>query len=233
MNLRNIMDLFRSDRSFTDPVCNSGCEFFEVDNWSISQFILERLVPLVGCHPFPLNEQMLMTAAVCRIRPTHILEWGTNIGASARIFHEICRGFSVQAEIHSIDLPDYAKHEEHPGQQRGWLVRGIPEVRMYQGDGCDVALSIIAAAPATVRPLFFLDGDHSYTSVRRELVSIIDTVCNASVLVHDTFWQSEESGYNTGPYRAIQDVLQETDTSFDVYAQNIGLPGMTLLWKRL
>lgn len=233
MNLHSIMDLFRSDRNFADPVCNSSCDYFEIDNWSISKFIVERLVPLVGCHPFPLNEQMLMTAAVCRVRPTHIFEWGTNIGASARIFHEICRAFSVQAEIHSIDLPDYTRHAEHPGQERGRLVRGIPEVRLHQGDGCDVALSILAKSPVQARSLFFLDGDHSYTSVLRELHLIVDVAPQASILVHDTFYQSEASGYNTGPWRAIRDMLLETGACYERHDQNLGLPGMTLLWKRV
>jgi cephalosporin hydroxylase len=232
MNFRSIFRLRSPDKAFAAPVLNDGCNFFEVNNWIISQFVVERLVPLVGFHPFPLNEQMLMAATVCRVRPTHILEWGTNIGASARIFHEICSTFSVKAEIHSIDLPDHECHEEHPGRQRGRLVRGIPEVKLHQGDGLDVALRIIAAEAQPVRALFFLDGDHDYDSVRRELDTIISKVPTASLLVHDTFCQSKESGYNTGPYQAVQDVLQDTGAAFETISQDLGLPGMTLLWKR-
>jgi len=233
MNIRSISRMFSSDKPFADPIVNDGCDFFEVNNWILSQFVIERLVPLVGFHPFPINEQMLMTAAICRIRPTHILEWGTNVGASARIFHEICKVFSVKAEIHSVDLPDHKRHEEHPRQQRGRLVRGISQVRLHQGDGLDVAMDILAAVSQPVRALFFLDGDHGYDSVRRELFSIISKVPAASILVHDTFCQSDESGYNTGPYRAILDVLKETCVDFNIISQKIGLPGMTLLWRRL
>jgi len=232
MNFRSIFGMLFPDKPFADPVLNDDCTFFEVNNWIISQFVVERLLPQVGFHPFPLNEQMLMTAAVCRIKPTHILEWGTNIGASARIFYEICKAFSVNADIHSIDLPDHECHEEHPGQQRGRLVRGIPQVRLHQGDGLDVALCILTTASQPVRALFFLDGDHGYDSVRRELVTIISSVPTASILVHDTFCQSEASGYNTGPYRAVQDVLQEIGAAFEVCSQDLGLPGMTLLWRR-
>lgn len=232
MNIRSVSRLFIPDKAFTDPVINEGCYYFEVNNWLLSQFVVERLVPLVGFHPFPLNEQMLMAAAVCRVRPTHILEWGTNIGASARIFHEICRTFSVKAEINSIDLPDHERHVEHPRQKRGQLVRGIPKVRLHQGDGLTVALDILACTTEPARALFFLDGDHGYDSVRHELVTIISKVPDASILVHDTFCQSEESGYNTGPYRAVQDVLIETASDFKIYSQDIGLPGMTFLWTR-
>lgn len=232
MNLRSKFGMLFPDKPFADPVPNDGCTFFEVNNWILSRFVVERLLPRVGFHPFPLNEQMLMTAAVCRIKPSHILEWGTNIGASARIFYEICRTFSPQTEIHSIDLPDHERHEEHPGQQRGRLVRGIPQVRLHQGDGLDVALNVLVAASQPVRALFFLDGDHGYDSVYRELDTIIDKVPSAGILVHDTFYQSEESCYNTGPYRAIQDVLRDSGADFEIISQDIGLPGMTFLRSR-
>jgi cephalosporin hydroxylase len=232
MILRPIARIFTPEKPFADPVRNDGATFLEVDNWIISRFVVERLIPLVGFHPFPLNELTLLTAAVCRIRPTHILEWGTNIGVSARIFHEICTAFHLDSEIHSIDLPDHEQHEEHPGKERGRLVRGISQVQLHQGDGIEVALSILARETSPVRPLFFLDGDHRYESVSRELHSIIALASAASILVHDTFHQSAASGYNTGPYRAVQDVLRETGALFQVTAQELGLPGMTLLWKR-
>lgn len=232
MKLRPLLQLFAPVAPLADPVRNVDCAFWEVNNWAISEFVVKRLVPLVGWHPFPLNEQMLMTAAVCRIKPAVIFEWGTNVGASARIFHEIGRAFALEMQIHSIDLPDDAEHGEHPGRQRGRLLRGISAVRLHQGDGLDVALKILGNLPQKDSVLFFLDGDHAYDSVYRELKTIVTTVPSASVLVHDTFCQSAGSGYNTGPYHAVQDVLAETDGNFDVFSQNLGLPGMTLLWKR-
>jgi len=233
VNLRSIAGLLVPEKPFADPVRNEGASCLEIDNWIISRFVVERLLPVVGFHPFPLNELMLMTTAVCRIRPSHIFEWGTNVGVSARIFYEICRAFPPGCQIHSVDLPDHERHKEHPGKQRGRLVRGIAQVKLHQGDGLDVALSIIAAETSLIRPLFFLDGDHSYQSVRRELTAIIRAVPRAGILIHDTFYQSEESGYNTGPYRAVQDVLRENGALFEVTSQDIGLPGMTLLRNRM
>lgn len=232
MKLQLLKNMFAPAAPLSDPIVNAACDFFEVNNWIISEFVVKQLVPVVGCHPFPLSEQMLMTAAVCRIRPTHILEWGTNIGASARIFHEICRSFSVKAEIHSVDLPDDVEHGEHPGGERGRLVRGLREVSLYQGDGLEVSLAVLAASPDPLRPLFFLDGDHGYHSVRRELETVVARVPSASVLIHDTFCQSSGAGYNIGPCRAIDDVLLETGAIFEIHRQDLGLPGMTLLWKR-
>jgi cephalosporin hydroxylase len=233
MNLSFLKKIFMRPVPFADPVLNTGCDFIEVNNWIISDFVVKRLVPLVGCHPFPLSEQMLMTAAVCSIKPTHILEWGTNIGVSARIFYEICASFSLAAEIHSVDLPDEIIHEEHPGAERGIWVRGIPNVILHQGDGLDVSLGILASSAQPIRPLFFLDGDHSYQSVLRELETIIASAPAASILIHDTFCQSVQSGYNTGPYRAIQDVLLQTAAFFEIHVQDCGLPGMTFLQKKV
>lgn len=237
MHLKEIFSqiLFKKDafrRGHNNVALNQNCGEFEVNNWEISQFVVKKLLPIVGFRPFPLNEQMLMVGAVCRLKPTHILEWGTNIGKSARIFYETCKAFNINAKIHSIDLPDSIQHVEHPGEKRGSLVRGLDDVQLHQGDGLETSLEILSfcKSPA-VFPLFFIDGDHSYASVKRELVEIIDKIPTANILLHDTFFQSVASGYNVDPCRAIMDALSERTHSFKILSQNIGLPGMTLLWR--
>jgi hypothetical protein len=133
----------RCDFSHEKAVPNLRASEFEVNNWLVSEFVATKLVPLVGYCPFPLHEQMLMVAAVCRMKPTHIFEWGTHVGNSARIFYETCKAFGLETEIHSIDLPDDQDHVEHPRKKRGYLVRGISEVRLYLGDGLDTSLNIL------------------------------------------------------------------------------------------
>ena len=59
---------------FEDPSINSNSTEFEVNNWIISRFVIDKLVPVVDIVPFPVNEQALMVASVCRIKPTHIFE---------------------------------------------------------------------------------------------------------------------------------------------------------------
>jgi len=172
-----------------------------------------------------------MVVAVCRLRPTHIFEWGTNIGKSARIFYEICQAFDIEAEIHSIDLPANIAHVEHPKAKRGDLVRGLEKVRLHQGDGVDTSLKILSIITNAASPFFFIDGDHTYESVRRELGAVINAVPTANILLHDTFFQSEASGYNVGPCQAIIDTLEEHTHSFKTLSENSGLPGMTLLWQ--
>jgi cephalosporin hydroxylase len=205
---------------------------FEVKTWTISEFILNKIIPIVGVHPFPLNELSLLVSAVCRIQPSHIFEWGTNVGTSARIFYESVNYFKIDCEIHTIDLPDDIQHVEHPGQHRGELIKGIKKVYMHQGDGATTALSLWDTATKKGKPLFFLDGDHSYESVQRELKSIFGQVESASFLIHDTLFQSEESLYNVGPFRAVNDFLESTPNLYDRIEERLGLPGMTLLYRR-
>jgi len=210
---------------------NPHCVEFECNNWVLSKHVIERLVPLVGIHPFPLNELLLMSAALCRIHPKHVFEWGTNIGKSARIFYETSKCFGLGTTIHSIDLPETVAHVEHPGKRRGALVRGLRDVILYEGDGLDVASKLGHSMVNQGPFLFFLDGDHSYESVRRELSSITEQFSSSSVLIHDTFYQSAESSYNVGPYEAVQSVMRDQRDPYRIIATSTGLPGMTLLYR--
>jgi cephalosporin hydroxylase len=212
-----------------DPVRNPQASEFEVDLWTLSDFLLERVVPVVGVHPYPLNELLLMTAAACRLKPSVIFDWGTHIGVSARIFFECDKAFHLGFEIHSIDLPADATHVEHPGQEHGRLVRGLDKVHLHRGDGVRVALELWHKLGRPQRPLFFVDGDHAYESVRDELNQIFSTIPDASALAHDTFFQSAESNYNVGPARAIGEVVERFPSRFKIIKSGLGLPGMTLL----
>ncbi|BFU94013.1 MAG: hypothetical protein NTNFB02_07350 [Nitrospira sp.] len=217
--------------SFRDPAMNIHCSEFEVDNWTISSFVVDTLVPVVGVHPFPLNELSLMVATVCRFKPDHIVEWGTHLGKSARVFYETARHFGLNVTVHSIDLPDPSAHQEHPGKRRGELVTGLSGVRLYQGDGLGVCREISARLSTTVPSVVFIDGDHQYESVMCDLTGVMACMPNAHILLHDTFFQSAESGYNIGPYRAIVDALAAAPRRYRVLSSQTGLPGMTLLYR--
>lgn len=216
--------------SSEDPALNLGSREFEVNNWAISEFIINKLVTVSGIHPYPLAELNLMVAALCRLKPQQIFEWGTNIGKSARIFHDTGKEFRIPLHIHSIDLPDDVEHNEHPRSDRGYLVRGLSGVTLYQADGLTKAVELYQST-SDLRTLVFIDGDHSYESVFRELKGVIRNMPNANILLHDTFFQSEESGYNTGPFRAISDVLKSDSSNLKVMTTTTGLPGMTLLYR--
>lgn len=229
--LRDLMRRLRGPRpSRRDPTRNRQCTEFESDAWELSRFVMARLVPVVGIHPFPLHELMLMTAAVCRLRPAQIFEWGTHIGASARVFHECREHFGIGAEVHSTDLPDDVDHGEHPGRERGRLVRGLRGVWLHQGDGLETSLRLWSERGRAPHPLFFIDGDHAYETVLREAGGIAQEIPGAAMLLHDTFYQSPQSGYNVGPSKAVQEVLALSPGRYREIRSGLGLPGMTLLY---
>ncbi len=227
------MKSFFKERSqtFPDATVNINCKELEVNKWVISDFIIANLIPVVATRPFPLDELMLMSSAVVRFKPAYIFEWGTHIGKSARIFYETTKAFNIHCEIHSVDLPESADHVEHPHEKHGMLVKGIKEVKLHRGDGISTAIEIYKSLNTDSSILFLIDGDHSYESVKRELSTVIDVVKNPVILLHDTFFQSEESGYNIGPCKAIMDVLAGKGNEFKVISTQGGLPGMTLVYK--
>lgn len=217
--------------SIQNPALNIHCSEFEVNNWIVSEFVMGTLVPIVGVHPFPLNELVLMVSAVCRFRPDHIVEWGTHLGKSARIFHETSKRFGLDMEIHSVDLPDDIVHQEHPGQERGILVKGLSGIHLHQGDGLTVCLEVHNRIGKPSKTLVFIDGDHNHDSVKRELTGVMMHMPEANILLHDTFFQSAESGYNIGPYQAIAEVMAATPGRYRMLSTQTGLPGMTLLYQ--
>ncbi|MFM8314004.1 MAG: class I SAM-dependent methyltransferase [Deltaproteobacteria bacterium] len=227
---KKIRNKMRGETPELAPNFNSN--EFEINNWVVSDFVIDSLVPVVGMHPYPLNELMLMVGSVVRFRPQAIFEWGTNVGASARIFYDTAKHFKIPLEIHSIDLPPSVNHVEQPGKSRGRMVKGKKGVFLHLGDGLDTALTIHRSLPQDANVLFFVDGDHDYKSVKRELEGIISSVAHPKILLHDTFYQEEKANYNTGPHRAIRDVLNSKETSkeFKTLEVNTGLPGMTLIY---
>lgn len=215
---------------------NPSSSEFEANNWQLSKLVLECLIPKVGIHPFPLNEQLLMAGTVARFKPGLVLEWGTHVGKSALIFHYVSRELGLNTLVHSIDLPKDIEHSEHPHEKRGELVLGLKQVVLHEGDGINTSLGILSKnqryADRIGGVLFFVDGDHDYESVKRELSAIIIDAPKAVVLLHDTFYQSSDSGYNTGPYRAINDCLLRTKNKYKRIDTSTGLPGMTLLFPQ-
>jgi cephalosporin hydroxylase len=213
--------------TYNDPSRNTNSTELEIDKQLISQFIVDKLLSWMN-KPYPLDELMLMTAAVCRFKPQLILEWGTNVGNSARIFYEIVEAFDIKAQIHSIDLPDDVIHSEHNSEYVGSEIKHISKINLHRGDGITKSLEIIQNNPTNGNILFFVDGDHQYQSVKQELEKIIN-IPNAVVLLHDTLYQSPDSGYYVGPFNAIKDVLHGKDYKWLIYS--LGGPGMSLVYN--
>ena len=218
-------------QSHTAPFGLANRSLPEADKWALSEFVVRRLVPIIGVRPYPIDEQLFMCSAVSYFNPDLIVEWGTHMGVSARIFYETTRFLGRETEIHSVDLPQDAVHQENiaAAENRARYVRGLP-VTLHEGDGVTIARAVYAAARPR-RVLFFLDGDHEYDTVRRELEGVRQLAPSAAVLLHDAFNQGPQSGYNTGPYRALQEFAARE--SVPVESTALGLPGMSLTyWTR-
>ena len=216
---------------YADPVKNILGKNFEVDGWITSEFVMRELVPIVGFHPYPLPELFLLTAVCCWYKPRYIFEWGTNVGKSARIFHEISTKFGLKAKVYTVDLPEISTHPELPKEdQLGYFIKNVPEVFSLRGDGLDESLKIIRQEKLkNSRLLFFLDGDHSFRAVNHELTTIYSRLNKACVLVHDTLDQTSESGYNLGPRQAINTLLDRDKKRRILVETTMSLPGMTAI----
>lgn len=217
----------RARRFSATSVDFADSPLLECDAWSVGEFVRRKLLPLVGPHPFPPNELMLMVAAFVWTKPALLIEWGTNLGISARVFHETKQWQKLDTELHSIDIPPDHTHVEQPGTRRGLLVRN-KGVHLHLGDGADTARSILAdnGSPTT---LVLVDGDHSKESVLRDITITLEEAPDARLLVHDTFFQPG-SGYNHGPYEAVSEALRGIARGHVAISEALGRPGMTFLY---
>jgi cephalosporin hydroxylase len=195
----------------------------EVDKWALSPLVL-HIARIINTHPYPLDELLLMAGAFEFHRPEIVIDIGTHMGKSARLWYEMSRILGQPAGIHTFDIQD-PDHPEFPGASLGRYIKGYP-VKQHIKDGYAGALEIVRAKPDG-RYLVFLDGDHSFESVRRELGLARMLPKGSGILVHDTFYQPG-STYNHGPYLAIEEFRQEFDFRQVIHLQS-GLPGMSYL----
>jgi predicted O-methyltransferase YrrM len=194
----------------------------EVDKWVLSEVVL-KLARIVGTHPFPLDELLLMAAAFEYHRPEIVIDIGTHIGKSARVWYELARHYREHTAIHTIDLCE-ATHPEFPASELGRYVRGLP-VTQHIDDGYPAAAALIRRAPDATY-LIFCDGDHRYESVKREL-ELATMIRRGCLLVHDTFYQPG-STYNDGPYEAVEEFVRRVPVRQVVHLQT-GLPGLSYI----
>jgi hypothetical protein len=163
-------------------------------------------------------------------RPSHVFEWGTNRGSSARIWFEAAQLLELDCVVHTFELPIWLAYlsPEHPGVDWAQQIRDVPAVQAHRGDGGFAAVSLCLEIGAT-RPLFFVDGDHSFEAVRRELTMIGRAVPHAVIVLHDT--NHPASHGPTGPAQAVTEYLLERSHAITVEVLE-SQAGMTRLWPR-
>lgn len=128
-----------------------------------------------------------------RLRPTHVFEWGTNVGASARLFHEASLELNYKCEVHTVEIPDDLAllDRDHPGQRYGQWIEGLP-IHTHRGFGLIESIRLHKEL-GPERALFFLDGNHSYGVVLAELEEVAALDPGAVMMVHDTILYTGEA----------------------------------------
>ncbi len=172
------------------------------------------------------DEVTFLARCVIRARPTHVFEWGTNRGSSARIFYEIGNtlGNPLPFEVHSTELriEEAFRDRDHPGEGVGLFVRDLPVV-LHEGDGLLTTLDLVDDIHPAM-PFFFLDGYHSYDQVRLELRSLAPFA--APIVLHD-------SAHLTGVTAAIERFLDGDELGPRYEREDLpSQAGMTALWPQ-
>ena len=233
---RQMFIRYRTGRSLASyilkkrPLCGAGdaaVSGLNVNTRDLGLFVWRTVLPLATTFPYPPHELMLMASAVVALRPRLIVEWGTNVGVSSRVFLETVLRFGIEAEIHSIDLPGGAECFDHPGRLRGILCAGTA-VKLHQGDGSTVACELLTAMGEDATSLVFIDGDHRYESVLKEGSAIWRTSPNAAILFHDTFPGTADNG----PRKAVDQLIGKFTARPWIVEAQLGPPGMTLVIPR-
>lgn len=178
----------------------------------------------LGIPAYGDDEVLFMADTALKLTPDDVFDWGTNVGASARIFWEITQmvGFG---RVHSVDLPADVEHIEHPGHRYAQLLDGC-DVDLHRGDGATISAELVRRL-RPYRPLFFVDGDHQADNVKRELETIYAAAPLAVCLIHDTRAHAGE-----GVNAFLADRAQSPHGyRFDVDSL-FSQTGMTRLWPR-
>lgn len=193
----------------------------------ISDFLKTKVDFASGEIPYTAKEKELLILAVLETEPDIVLDWGTHIGISARLFYELGQYFSLDYKVHTVDLKEEGSHPERPTNNGlGKHIVDIPDVSQHFGDGIEKSLEIFANGYFD-KPLFFVDGDHQQKTVSRELSLIFEVVENPFVLVHDTW----SKGQNNGPWQAC--CLAKEKYNLEMFSVDNEPPGMTFLKRKI
>ena len=172
-------------------------------------------IGLVGYSPAELN---MILDTMQDQQTSFLCEWGTNVGQSARIFHEARVWLGLRCVIHSVEImPDLGTSF---GYERGHFVKGFP-VMLHIGDGVNEGITLFhdSHVPSN-KALFFLDDNHAESEVLRQMRMIAVEAPQAVMLIHDTHFAVSLSGQTRGwalhePGVAIATFLETYDYEYE------------------
>ena len=190
----------------------------------MSAALVERLDSL-GVVGYTPAEVGFVRETMAQLRPALVVEWGTNVGHSARMFHEARLSLGLDCELHSVDSVDLVPilRSSDKGRERGAMAADCGVI-FHVGDGAAVAVRL-ARKRRVLRPLFFLDTSHEEAETYEHLSLLAEMIPGAVLLVHDvSFARSGE------PERALRRFLAEHE-GYEIAEVSEG-QSMVRLWPR-
>lgn len=181
----------------------------------------------IGLHDYPDEHIALFQDTVERLKPTHIFEWGTNWGESARIWYELTEGQDPLCQIHTTDINMLgAPCGEHPGHLHGHWIRGQtvmdrPRLHWRRGEGCETSIRLWKVL-LPEHSLFFIDDSHRVLANARYLRAISHECPPAVIIVHD-------SGVGGEPRAAVDSFLRRHGDGYKV-TEVAATSGAIRLW---
>ena len=162
------------------------------------------------------TDLQLLQELVYKLKPQFIIETGTYNGGSAIFFASLLKMFDIEGKVISVDnkLQKHIKHTvaDHPLGESIILLEGnsvsaemINNIKQIVGNEENV--------------LVFLDSDHSYKHVLKEMrlyqqfVSIDGYMCAFDTICKDLYDlpSGQPKWKHDNPHRALMDFLKEND----------------------
>ena len=126
-----------------------------------------------------MRERVMLYSLVFSLGPQRVLEIGTAKGGSAQIISAALDDLGMKGELVTIDpdtdqlTVDWSALAHNSTRVRGKFPKDLSE---------------IPGLPGALFDFVFVDGDHSYRGVRRDLEHLIELVCpDTHILLHDAF----------------------------------------------
>jgi predicted O-methyltransferase YrrM len=222
-NLESVpLRIFRASnlRPLTDPqvkqfLCDSAIQtFWEEDHSRISR-IFGEAGPSRGVNP---GDRRAIYSLIMGLKPTSVLEVGTNVGAST-LYIAAALNRASRGELHTVDIVDVNDSRNAPWREARTsdsprnLLRKLNLLSYVQFETSD---SIAFMRSTDLRfDFIFLDGDHGGRTVYEELSEALRLLNpGGTVLLHD-YYPGEKVLFPgstktiAGPYRAMKRVQSE------------------------
>lgn len=155
-------------------------------------------------------------------KPRTIIEIGSKDGGSGLWLADMLDNFGIDGHVYSLDIVGVKKVTH-------------PRLTFLEGDGRELSDSFSPEFMLTLpRPLLVIeDADHSYETSSHVLsffhryLDKGETIVIEDGIISDL---AQDSGYNSGPHRAIKEFLKQHNAEYDIEGRYCDFFGYNLTW---